>query len=102
MRPEEPSNVWSSVANVRAELSLACATHVINVSRTGQDFCGTEGFKDFCRRTVSTSVGPLSSGSGQSGARGLGGALEVRTVIVLSRTDIERELGGMPGKGERT
>ena len=33
---------------------------------------------------------------------GLAHALEVRTVIVLSRTDIERGLGGMPGKGERT
>ena len=51
---------------------------------------------------MSTSVGPLSSGSGQSGARGLGASLEVRTVIVLIRTDIERGLGGMPGKGERT
>ena len=50
-----------------------------------------------------TSAGPLSSGSGQSGARGLGGALEVRTVIVLSRTDTEPAgLGGMLGKGERT
>ena len=38
---------------------------------------------------MSTSGGPLSSGSGQSGARGLGGTLEVRTVIVLSSTDTE-------------
>ena len=80
---QNPPTFLSSVADMHAELSLACATHVINVSRTRH--CERHrGFQDICRRMVSTSAGPLSSG--QSGPRGLGGALEVRTVIVLSRT----------------
>ena len=61
-------------AGVQAELSLACATHLINFRGTGTA-SGTgpsgRGLKSSVGKSVFTSADPRSSGSGQNGARGL-------------------------------
>ena len=96
-----PPTFLSIAAPTFNQLQLGCMqnclsrvrTHVINVSRT--EHCERQGppgqgSNSAVGRSMPTSTDPPSSGSGQSGARGLGGMLGKRTVAVLRQ------------KGERT
>ena len=85
---QNPPTVLLIAAGVHTELSLSCATHFINVRRTGTA-SGTgpsrRGLKCSVGRSVFTSADPRSSGSGQNGARLLGGALDVHMGVVLDQ-----------------
>ena len=97
-----PPTFLSSVAGAHAELSLACATHVINVSRTGH----CERHRGVPRLLSENGVHIRGSTFVRVGSerspwawRGAGSAHGHCSEQDRHRA---RGLGGMPGKGERT
>ena len=87
IRAAEPFNVLLIAADTRAELSLVCATHLINACSTGHGerhrAIGTSSH-EFCRENsvhidrspfVRVGTAPVS----------YGGTLEVQTVIVFEQ-----------------